>query len=325
MDKAPDSQTQTKDESVAQVLELAREFQAQRKAETRWKWGFRFALVGLLGVLMFQLSSPDPAGYAKYEQPHAALIRLQGPIMEGALANAESINDALRDAFHQSTVKGIVILANSPGGTPVQSALIYDEIRRLKAQYPDKKVMGVVGDLCASGCYYVLAAADEIYANSSSIVGSIGVRMESFGVGELMQKLGVEQRLLTAGEHKAMLNPFGPEDAVANARLTSILEQTHQEFIVAVKTGRHTRLSTQADLFSGLVWTGREAIALGLSDGLGDVGFVVRERLKLTQIIDYTFEPSWMDLLAKELGQGVTLGVLSTLEQKAATPLRWSY
>lgn len=213
-------------------------------------------------------------------KPHAAIVKLEGTIMPGNDASADKMIPLLQQAFKDPLSKGIIIQANSPGGSPVQSALINDEIYRLKKLYK-KPVYAVVEDMCASGCYYIISAVDKIYANKGSIVGSIGVRMDSFGFTGLMEKLGIENRSMTAGKHKTFINPFGPKDEEGRAFFKEhVLERTHQQFIDVVKKGRGERLQNDPNLFTGLVWLGDEGVEKGLVDGLGDTGYVMREVIK---------------------------------------------
>jgi len=200
---------------------------------------------------------------------------------------------------------GVILRINSPGGSPVQSGYVYDEIRRLRKEYPQTPLYAVVGDMCASGGYYIAAAADEIYADKASVVGSIGVLMNGFGFVEAMEKLGVERRLLTAGAHKGFLDPFSPAQPDEIAHIQSLLGDIHEQFIHAVKEGRGDRLQDDPSLFSGLVWTGEQAVKLGLVDGLGSAGHVAREVIGEENIMDFTPRPRYFEKLAANLGAAV--------------------
>jgi len=272
------------------------------------RWGIFFKTLGFLyfSLFLIGLFAIDRADYgASSTQPHTAMVRLDGIIADGQSASAEQINQALRDAFANVFAKAVIIKINSPGGSPVQSAQINKEIRRLKALYPEKKVYAVVDDICASGGLYVAVAADEIYADESSIVGSIGVRMDGFGFVDAMDKLGVERRLLTAGEHKALLDPFTPVDSFEKNHLQELLDSIHDEFIAVVKAGRGDRLADNADLFSGLFWSGRGALELGLIDGLASADEVARDMIEAEEIIDYSIKPSVLDQFANRVGTAV--------------------
>ncbi|MFZ1908820.1 MAG: S49 family peptidase [Burkholderiales bacterium] len=233
---------------------------------------------------------------------HTALVELNGLIAPGTDASAEKINASLRAAFKDGTTKGVVLRINSPGGSPVQAQNIYDEIRRLRKKYPRIPLYAVVEDICASGGYYVAAAADRIYVTRSSIVGSVGVRMDGFGLTGLMQKLGVERRLLTAGKNKGMLDPFLPEDEKQKEYAQAMLDQIHRQFIDDVRQGRGKRLKETPDIFSGLIWTGQQSIELGLADGYGTLNSVAREVIKAENVVDYTQKENLAEKFARRFG-----------------------
>jgi protease-4 len=245
------------------------------------------------------------------------MIDLQGIIDHGTTSSAELINESLREAFKNSHAAGIILRINSPGGSPVQSGIVFDEIRRLKAAHKDKPVIAVVEDVAASGGYYIAAAADSIYVNQSSLVGSIGVRMDGFGFTEAMKKLGVERRVLTAGENKALLDPFLPIDPKQRAAVQSMINEVHGQFITAVKQGRGDRLKSGPDLFTGMVWTGAKSVELGLADGLGTVNSVARDVIKAEDVIDYTLAPNFAERLAKRFGAAAGDAIFSAM-------MRWS-
>jgi protease IV len=230
-------------------------------------------------------------------------------IAEGQNANAESIIGSLRDAVKDKNTKGIILNANSPGGSPVQSAYVYDEIKKIKKENPDLPIHAVVSDICASGCYYIVSATDKIFASPASLIGSIGVIMESFGFVEGMQKLGVERRLLTAGEHKALMDPFSPEKPYENQYMQGLINQVHQQFISAVKSGRGTRLKETPEMFSGLVWTGEESAKLGIVDGMGTQAYVAKEIIGAETLVDFTQEERLVDRLAGKLGASLGLAI----------------
>jgi protease-4 len=297
---------------------LALELLRQQKAERRWRVFFRLAWLGLvlavIWALLAQRNSPSvPNG------PHTALVELRGEIAADSDASAEVLVSALKSAFEDAGAQAVVLRVNSPGGSPVQSGIVNDEIRRLKAKHK-KKLYVVVEEMCASGAYYIAAAADEIYVDKASIVGSIGVLMDGFGFTGLMEKLGVERRLLTAGENKAMLDPFSPVNQRHVELTKAMLAQIHQQFIAAVKEGRGGRLKETPDTFSGLFWNGEEAVKLGLADGMGNLDYVAREVVKAEEVIDYTPRDNVAERLAKRFGASIGAGAVKALRELA--PIR---
>ncbi|HEX8873534.1 MAG TPA: S49 family peptidase, partial [Nitrosospira sp.] len=215
---------------------------------------------------------------------------------------AENINTGLQHAFKDKKTQGVILRINSPGGSPVQAGYISDEIKRLRAEYPDIPLYAVVEDICASGGYYVASVADRIYVDKASIVGSIGVVMNGFGFTGTMEKLGVERRLLTAGENKAFLDPFSPARVDQEKYARKMLEEIHQQFIEVVRQGRGQRLKEDPEIFSGIVWTGERSIELGLADAMGSADYVAREIIKAEHIVDYTTREGFADRLAKRFG-----------------------
>lgn len=303
--KAPDSEDREERNSW-KLLEktLLAGVQEQRRAR---RWGIFFkslTFVYLFGaLLMFSPFLKMGEGRSAGDS-HAAVINVRGMIADEESASADNIVGALRNAFEDPATQGVVLRINSPGGSPVQSGYIYDEIRRLRGEYPDTKLYAVITDLGASGAYYIASAADEIYADKSSLVGSIGVTAATFGFVETMEKLGVERRVYTAGEHKAFLDPFQPEKAEESEFWRSVLATTHRQFIDSVKQGRGERLQVaqHPELFSGLVWSGEQALELGLVDGLGSTSYVAREVIGEKNIVDFTMKDSPLDRFTKKLG-----------------------
>ena len=231
---------------------------------------------------------------------HTALVEIKGVIADDSEANAEDIISSLDEAFKSNSTKGVILRINSPGGSPVQAGYVYDEIVRLREKYPDIHLYAVITDLCASGGYYIASAADEIYADKASIVGSIGVLMNGFGFVGTMNKLGVERRLFTAGENKGFMDPFSPVKEDEKAHLEEMLETIHQQFIDAVKKGRKDRLVDDPKMFSGLMWTGEKAVSLGLVDGLGNSDYVAKKIIGADNIVDFTHrEPALQKFLAR--------------------------
>jgi protease-4 len=244
--------------------------------------------------------------------PHTALVELRGEISSESQASAETMLAGLKNAFEDTNAQAVVIRINSPGGSPVQSGIINDEIWRLKAKHK-KKVYVVVEESCASGAYYVAAAADAIYVDKASLVGSIGVLMDGFGFTGVMSKVGVERRLITAGANKGMLDPFSPLQDKQRAFAQAMLDQIHRQFIDVVRKGRGSRLKETPELFSGLFWNGEEAIKLGLADGLGNLDYVAREIIKAEEVIDYTPKPNVAERLAKRFGAAMGEGSVHAL------------
>ncbi len=274
------------------------------------RWGIFFKLLGftyLLGALIF-LSPWGRLAETASHGPHTALIEVRGVIADEERASADNLIGSLRAAFADSNTRAVLLRINSPGGSPVQSGYVYDEIRRLRELHPQVKVYAVITDLGASGAYYIASAADAIYADKASLVGSIGVTASSFGFVEAMQKLGVERRVYTAGEHKGFLDPFLAQQEEQTRFWSEVLQTTHRQFIASVKAGRGERLkdAEHPQLFSGLVWSGEQALALGLVDGLGSASHVAREVIGEAKIVDFTRKESPIDRFAKKIGAGVS-------------------
>lgn len=293
--------------------ELLRRFSFEVLKEQRRarRWGIFFKclaalyLLGLLGLSLESSQGPSHLGKDRV----TALVDVQGVIAEGAPASADNVIKGLRAAFEDEATVGVIVRINSPGGSPVQAGYINDEIKRLRAKYPKKKLFAVIQDICASGGYYVAAAAEEIHADKASLVGSIGVRMDSFGFVEALDRLGIERRLLTAGEHKGFLDPFLPLKEEEVAHVSGLLAEIHAQFMATVKEGRGKRLKDDPRLFSGFVWTGARAVELGLVDGLASAGAVARERFKAEDIVDFTPREGVVDALARRFGTATLRGV----------------
>ncbi|MRD72865.1 S49 family peptidase [Rhodocyclus tenuis] len=273
----------------------------EQRVKRRWGIFFKSAvLVYLIAVLALVVDWGDSDKLA--EGRHTAVIYLHGVIEPGGEASAEKITGALQAAFEDKGTAGVVLRINSPGGSPVQSGIINDEIRRLRALHPEVPLYAVVEDMCASGGYYVAVAADRIYVNRASIVGSIGVLMDGFGFTGTMEKLGVERRLLTAGENKGFLDPFSPQDEKQKTHAKLLLAEIHKQFIEVVRQGRGKRLKETPDMFSGLMWTGSQSIQLGLADDYGTVDSVARDIFKAEKLLDYTVKDNIAERFAKRLG-----------------------
>ncbi|CAN5565022.1 S49 family peptidase [soil metagenome] len=295
---------------------FVRDYMKDRRSERRWRTFFRLAwllVFVLIGVAVFsqRTHTSVPTG------PHTALVEVRGEISANSEASAENIVAAVKSALEDPGSVAVVLRINSPGGSPVQAGIINSEITRLKA-INKKKVYAVVEESCASGAYYIAVAADEIYADKASIVGSIGVLMDGFGFTGVMEKVGVERRLLTAGENKAILDPFSPLSEKHREYVQVMLNQIHQQFIAVVKQGRGARLKETPETFSGLFWNGEQAVSMGLVDNLGSLDYVAREIVKAEEIIDYTPKENVAERLAKRFGASIGAGAVSAIRSLSA-------
>ena len=314
-----DTQFPRGNSNVEPALERAlRELLQDRRTERNWRILFRLAwlaLVVLVAWVLLQRAGPATA----VSSPHTALVELRGEIAADTEASAELLVAALKEAFEDPGAVAVVLRINSPGGSPVQAGIVNDEIRRLKTLH-NKKVYAVVEEVCASGAYYVAVAADEIFVDKASLVGSIGVLMDGFGFTEAMAKLGVERRLITAGSNKGMLDPFSPADPIQTAYAQAMLDQIHQQFITVVKQGRGTRLKETDQTFTGMFWNGEEAVKMGLVDKFGNLDFVAREVVKAEEIIDYTPYENLAERFAKRFGAAIGEGAVKAMRSMA--PIR---
>jgi protease-4 len=297
---------------------IAHELLRDRRSERRWRVFFRLAWLGIVLALLWAIVVGRNHVSAT-SAPHTALVEVRGEIAPDTEASAERIVAALKNAFEDKAAQAIVLRINSPGGSPVQAGIVNDEIKRLKSKH-DKKVYAVVEEICASGAYYIAVAADEIFVDKASLVGSIGVLMDGFGFTGTMDKLGVERRLLTAGENKGMLDPFSPQNEKETAYAKAMIGQIHQQFIAVVKQGRGDRLKENRETFSGLFWNGEEAIRLGLVDKVGNLDFVAREVVKAEEIIDYTTRENLAERFARRFGAAIGYGAIKALRE--LPPLR---
>jgi protease IV len=290
----------------------------ERRADRRWRVFFRLAWLILFIVIAWALFVGRGHGGAP-SGPHTALIEVRGEIAADSEASAENLVAGLKGAFEDAESQAVVLRINSPGGSPVQAGIINDEIKRMKAKYK-KPVYAVVEEVCASGAYYIAVAADEIYVDKASLVGSIGVLMDGFGFVGTMEKLGVERRLLIAGDNKAMLDPFSPLNEKQKAYAQVMIDQIHQQFIKVVKDGRGKRLIENPTTFSGLFWNGEEAVHQGLADKFGNLEYVAREVVKAEEVIDYTPKENFAERLARRIGSSMGEGAVRAL--LALSPLR---
>jgi protease-4 len=300
------------------IEKLATEALKEQRRARRWGIFWKLLTFAYLTVVLALALDFKGSSEAKATR-HTALVEVNGIIGPGTDASAEKISIALQAAFKDKNTAGVVLRINSPGGSPVQSQILFDEMKRLRAKYPAIPLYAVVEDLCASGGYYVAAAADKIYVAKSSLIGSIGVRMDGFGVTGLMEKLGIERRLLTAGSNKALLDPFSPLEESHKQIALGLIGEIHDQFVAAVRDGRGKRLKETPDMFSGTIWTGAKSIELGLTDALGSLDSVARDVVKAEEIVDYTQKESIAEKFARRFGVGVASGLAEILARSGLT------
>lgn len=297
-----------------QVLEkLARGALDEQRRGRRWGIFFKFLGFGYLFVVLLLAAGWLGGKDGALPGRHTALVDLRGVIQAQGEANADRINQALKEAFEDDKTVGVVIRINSPGGSPVQAGQIYAEIKRLRGLHPKVPLYAVIDDICASGGYYVAAAADRIYVDQASIVGSIGVLMDGFGFTGTMDKLGVERRLITAGENKGFLDPFSPMNPAHKTYAEQLLKDVHAQFIQVVREGRGKRLKETPELFSGLIWSGRQSIDVGLADALGNLDSVARDVIKAEEVVDFTPRQNFAERLAHRFGASLSEGAMGSL------------
>ncbi len=287
----------------------------EQRSARRWRTFMRLAWLVVIIAIAWMLFSRETATAAK-SSAHTAVVDIKGEIAAGNEASAEFVVAAMRSAFEDTGAQAVVLLINSPGGSPVQAGIINDEIRRLKAKH-NKPVYAVVEETCASAAYYIASATDQIFVDKASIVGSIGVLMDGFGFTGTMEKLGVERRLLTAGENKGFLDPFSPMSEKQREFATQMLAQIHQQFIDVVKTGRGERLKETPETFSGLFWTGQQAVEMGLADHLGNLDYVAREVVKAEEVVDYTRRANVAERLVKKFGSAMGMGAVQAVQSSS--------
>ena len=295
------------------MAQVTGELMRDRRTDRRWRLAGRLAWFLLALAIVWGLVSAQRGKAATPNGLHTALVEIRGEIASGGDASAENIVSALRSAFEEKNAVAVVMRINSPGGSPVQAGIVYDEIKRLKAQH-HKKIYAVCEEVCASGAYYMAVGADEIYVDKASIVGSIGVLMDGFGFTGTLEKLGVERRLITAGANKGMLDPFSPLKPEQRALAQAMIDQIHKQFIAVVKEGRGTRLHETPDTFSGLFWNGEEAVNQGLADHFGSLDSVARDVVKAEDVVDYTLQENVAERLAKRFGASVGAGAVHELQ-----------
>ncbi len=318
----PEPQKETADGNrhwEREVLEKLAFAALEESRKTR-RWGLFFKLfIAVYMVVLLLLAQAGSWNEKPFAGRYTALIEIEGVIAPDSDASADNVITALRSAFEDKAVAGVILRSNSPGGSPVQSAYIFSEILRLREKHPDTPVYAVITDICASGCYYAVAATDRIYASPGSLVGSIGVLMDGFGFVEGMKKLGIERRLLTAGENKGILDPFSPLDAKSRQHAQRMLNEVHQQFIAAVKQGRGDALKPNKEIFSGLFWSGTRARELGLVDEFGSASQVARDVIGAEEIMDFTVRGNLLQRLAERFGAAFGRSVASELRMQGGT------
>lgn len=300
------------------IQELALSAIREKRAARRWGIFFRLIFLALILVLVALWTGLWDPTQAAASGRHTALVQVDGVIDSKGESSAEAIAAGLQAAFADSNTAGVVLRINSPGGSPVQAGIVHDEIRRLRAKHPDIPLYAVIEEVCASGGYYIAAAADRIYVDKASLVGSIGVLMDGFGFVGTMEKLGVERRLLTAGENKAFMDSFSPMAEKDRTHLQAMLDEIHEQFIAAVRSGRGERLKDDPDIFSGLVWTGARSVELGLADALGSVDSVARDVIQVEKVVDFSRRQNLAERLANRVGAGGAQAVLQMMGMGSA-------
>jgi protease-4 len=301
-------------QSMEKVMQ---DYLKESKRRRRWGIFFKGTFLILALILVLNFVAPGLQPNTKMHQPHASVVDIKGAILPGTAYSANHVIKGLTHAFHDPNSKGIILRINSPGGSPVQASHIFNSIMRLRHRYPKKKIYTVCNDICASGAYYVAAATNDIYANQSSLVGSIGVLLNGFGFTKAMKKLGVERRLITAGNNKDFLDPFSPLSQSDRQYAHKLLDIVHQQFIHDVKKGRGKRLADNPRLFSGLIWTGSQAKKLGLIDDFASTRYVIRQVINTHKAINYTEKQSLLERLGKRFGSSFSHGVMQTLTQQS--------
>ena len=297
------------------VLErLATDGLREQRRARRWGIFFKLLAFGLLFFVLFAALGAWTGSERLCLDKCTAMVEIQGEIDATGRASADNVIAGLQAAFKNKGTQGVVLKINSPGGSPVQAGEINDEIRRLRGKYPDTPIYAVVEEICASGAYYVAVAADKIYVDKASLVGSIGVIMDGFGFVGALDKLGIERRALTAGDNKAFLDPFSPLSAKQKEYAQQMLGDIHQQFIAVVRSGRGSRIKDSPELFSGLVWNGRRSIELGLTDALGSVRSVARDVVKAEDIVDFTVQENVAERVARKFGAAMGRSVAASIQ-----------
>lgn len=300
----------------ALLTQFARAYLQQQRSEQRWRWFWRLVWLLVAASIVVGTLQTVPSAKAPVTA-HTALVEVRGAIATDAEANADNLMAALRSAFEDHGARAVVMRINSPGGSPVQAGLVHDEVVRLKALHK-KKIYAVCEEMCASAAYYIAVAADQVVVDKASVVGSIGVLMDGFGFTGVMDKIGIERRLMTSGANKGMLDPFSPRDPVQETYAQAMLDQIHRQFIAVVQKGRGQRLKDNPELFSGLFWNGEQAVSMGLADRLGSLDQIARDEVKAEDIIDYTQKENLAERLAKRFGAAVGAGAVQAMRESVS-------
>ena len=295
------------------IEKLVMSLQSEQRRSRRWGIFFKLLTFAYLFALFFMIQFPFASSFEGATGKHTAVVEVNGTIAADEIASADNIVGALRSAFEEDNSVAVIMRINSPGGSPVQSGYVYDEMMRLRDKYPNKKLFAVISDVGASGAYYIAAAADEIYADKASLVGSIGVVAGGFGFTGAMEKLGIDRRLYTAGENKAFLDPFSPQEEQEVQFWETVLETTHRQFIESVREGRGDRLEDDDRLYSGLIWSGEQALGLGLIDGLGSTSHVARQIVGEEKLVDYSHRRSPLQDIVDQFGVSIGSGIADYL------------
>ncbi|TAL58367.1 MAG: S49 family peptidase [Legionella sp.] len=297
-----DTSSNSNTDSQTLLNQIIIDYMKEKKWKNRWRWGFRIIIMLFFGFIAYQIFLANSEEIINTTKPHVGIIDLNGEIMDDKAGSADDFAKGIDAAYKNKGLKALIIRINSPGGSPVQAEYMYNSIKYYKKQYPEVKTYAVCVDLCASAAYYVAAAADEIYASPASMVGSIGVVYNGFGFVDAMQKLGITRRLQTAGSFKGLLDPFSPENEQQQKKLQVMLDIVHKQFINRVKEGRGSRLHIDDETFSGLIWTGQQALDIGLIDGFASAGQLMRDTIQLDSVVDYTHKQNLFDRVSKNLG-----------------------
>lgn len=301
-------------DAQALLNKMVFDFMKQQRQQKYWRWVKRFLWLAVLGFFVFQVALEIFTEKQMRQRPHVGLIDLKGEISDNTAASSDNMSKALDKAYKSPNLQALILRINSPGGSPVQADYMFNLLKYYRHKYPKTNVYAVCTESCASAAYYVAAAADKIYANPASIVGSIGVVYNGFGFDELMKKFGVSRRLMIAGKNKAMMDPFSPVNPEQKLLMQKMIDEIHQQFIAKVKEGRGDRLKIDDETFSGLPWTGQDALARGLIDGFGSTGDLIRQVIKVDDVVDYTEKPSVVEQFSRHVGASFDWNVDSLLQ-----------
>ena len=300
-----DSSSNSNPDSQVLLNQIIIDYIKEQKRKRRWRWLMRFIYLLIIGYIAYQLLTSGHEETGSNTKPHVGLVDISGEIFDTKTANADDFARGMENAYKNSGLKALVVRINSPGGSPVQAEYIFNTIKYYRTKYPEIKIHTVCVDLCASAAYYIAVAAEDIYASPASMVGSIGVIYSGFGFVDVMNKIGITRRLLTAGSNKGFMDPFSPDTVTQKQKLQTMLDVVHEQFIKRVKEGRGDRLHSDNDTFSGLIWTGEQALPLGLIDGFASSGQLARDVIKIDSLINYTHKQNLFDRVTQNLGTAI--------------------